>query len=159
MLTKNYVFAYYNYSRNSQWNTWMSQVHVAKPTWLALVAVHGLCCLNLAHSFSAKRDRHNQPEKRCSEYWVKFFVTILIYFPKRLSFKIHENLYWILLNRIGLTWLNVYNKISLNWLQSSWFQIQYNAISAKFIELSSCCGTYTTEHVTITIIRNCTRFT
>jgi len=26
-----------------------------------------------------------------------------------------------------------------------WFQIQYNSVSAKFIELSSCWRTYTTE--------------
>jgi len=39
----------------------------------------------------------------------------------------------------------VYNKISLDLLQSSRFQIQYNAISAKFIELYSCWRTYTTE--------------
>jgi len=63
-------------------------------------------------------------EKQCSK-----FVTILIYFPKRLSFKIYENLYWIQLSLIslelvGLTLLKVYNKISLNLLQSSWLQIQ-----------------------------------
>jgi len=42
----------------------MSQVHVAKLTdHRPLVAVHGLCYLNLAHSFPAKRGRHNQPGK------------------------------------------------------------------------------------------------
>jgi len=63
----------------------MSQVHVAKP-----VAVDGLrlCYLNwLILSQQNVTDIINQ-EKQCSK-----FVTILVYFPKRLSFKIYENLY------------------------------------------------------------------
>jgi len=69
----------------------MNQVHVAKPTdhlssissgpWALLLKL-------LAHSFQAKRDRQNQQGKRCSKR-----VTILVYFPKWLSFKIYENLY------------------------------------------------------------------
>jgi len=34
-----------------------------RTTILALVAVHWLCYLNLAHCFPAKRDRHNQSGK------------------------------------------------------------------------------------------------
>jgi len=62
----------------------MSQVHVAKP-----VAVHGLCYLNwLILSQQNVTDIINQ-EKQCGT-----FVTILaVYFPKRLTFKIYENLY------------------------------------------------------------------
>jgi len=135
----------------------MNQVHVAKA-----VAVHGLCYLNwLILSQQNVTDIINQ-EKQCSK-----FVTILIYFPKRLSFKIYENLYWIQFSLISfeltcLTWLIVYNIISLNLLQSSWFQIQYNAVSAKFIELglSLCWRVANVHHITVTIIiTNCTRFT
>jgi len=105
---------------------------------LASVAVHGLCYLNLLIlSQQNVTDIINQ-EKQCRE-----FVTILVYFPKRLGFKIYENLYWIQFSLISfelvdLTWLKVYDKISLNLLQPSWFEIQYNAVSAKFIELSLC---------------------
>jgi len=75
--------------------------------------------LKLAHSFPARRDRHNQPGKA-----VQKLATILVYFPKWLSFKIYENLYWIQFSLIsfeflGLTWLKVYDKISLNLLQAS----------------------------------------
>jgi len=135
---------------------WMSQVHVAKP-----VAVDGLCYLNwLILSQQNVTDIINQ-EKQCSK-----FVTILVYFPKLLRFKIYENLYRIQFSLIsfelvGLTWLKVYNKMSLNLLQSSWFWNQYNAASAKFIELSLCWQVANVRHitVTITIITNCTRFT
>jgi len=44
--------------------------------------------LKFAHSFPTKRDRHNQRGKA-----VQKLVTIFVYFPKRLSFKIYENLY------------------------------------------------------------------
>ena len=94
------------------------------------------------------------------------FVTILVYFPKRLSFKIYENLYCmqfslISFELVGLTLLKVYNKISMNLLQFSWFQTQYNAVSAKFTELSLCWRVANVHHITltITIITNCTRFT
>jgi len=33
----------------------------------------------------------------------------------------------------------------MNLLQSSWFQIQYNTIYAKLVELYSCWRTYITE--------------
>jgi len=46
--------------------------------------------LKLAHSFLAKRERHNQPGKAAQK-----LETILAYFHKRLSFKTYENLYWI----------------------------------------------------------------
>jgi len=68
----------------------MSQVHVAtRTTLLALVAVHGLCYLNywLILSQQNVTDIINE-EKRSSK-----LVTILVYFPKRLSFEIYENLY------------------------------------------------------------------
>jgi len=59
----------------------MSQVHVAKP-----VAVDGLCYLNWPIlSQQNVTDIINQ-EKQCSK-----FVTILVYFPKRLSFNIYEH--------------------------------------------------------------------
>ena len=100
-------------------------------------------------------------EKQCSK-----FVKLLVYFPKRLSFKIYQNLYWtqfslISFKLVALTWLKVYNKILLNLLQSSWFQIQYNAVSAKFIELSLCWRVPNVHHITChnTVITNCTRFT
>ena len=134
----------------------MSQVHVAKP-----VAVDGLCYLNLLILFQQNVTYIINQEKQCSK-----FVTMLVYFTKRLSFKTYENLYWtqfslISLELVGLTLLKVYNKISLNLLQSSWFQIQYNAVSAKFIELSLCWRVTNLHHitVTITIITKCTRFT
>jgi len=57
----------------------MSQVVSSSP-WALL--------FKLAHSFPAKRDRHNQPGKA-----VQKLVKILVYFPKRLTFKIYENLY------------------------------------------------------------------
>jgi len=136
---------------------WQSQ----RTILLALVAVHGLYYFNywLILSQQNVTDIINQ-EKWCSK-----LVTILVYFPKWLRFKIYKNLYWIQFGLIsfeleGLTWLKVYNKISWHLLQSSWFQIQYNAVSAKFIELSLCWRTYTTcRTVTITIIANCTRLT
>jgi len=152
------MFAYSNYRRNNHWNqyAWISQVHAAK-----LVVVHGLCYCNwLILSQQKVTDIINQ-ERQCSKF-VKYSVS----FPKRLSFKNYENLYWIQFNLIsfelvGLTWLKVYNKISLNLLQSSWFQIKYNAVSAKLIELSLCWRVANVHHITviITMITNCTRFT
>jgi len=72
----------------------MSQVHEAKPTdhLISISSGPWALLLKLAHSFSAKRDRHNQPGKT-----VQKLVTIglLVYFPKQLSFKIYENLYLI----------------------------------------------------------------
>jgi len=134
----------------------MSQVHVAKP-----VAVDGLCYLNWPIlSQQNVTDIINQ-KKQCSK-----LVAILVYFPKRLSFKVCENLCWIQFSLIsfelvGLTLLKVYNKISQNLLQPSWFHILYNAVSAKFTELSLCWRVANAHHitVTITIITNYTRFT
>ena len=87
-VNKDCIFA----RRNNHWNqyAWMSQlVHVAKP-----VAVDGLrlCYLiNWLNVFQQNvTDIINQEKKQCSK-----FVTILVYFPKRLGFKIYENLYWI----------------------------------------------------------------
>jgi len=68
----------------------------------------------------------------------------------------YENVYWIQFNLITFASRNltksyvcvamkIYNKTALNLLQSSLFQIQCNAISAKYIELSSCWRTYTAE--------------
>jgi len=60
----------------------MSQVQVAKK-----VAVHGLCYLNwliLSQQNVTDIGLINQ-EKQCSK-----FVTILVYFPKWLSFKIYD---------------------------------------------------------------------
>jgi len=101
-------------------------------------------------------------EKQCSK-----FVAILVYFPKQLSFEIYENLYWIQFSLISfelvaLNLLKFYNKISLNLLQSSWFQTQYNAVSAKFTEQGPifmlASGERNLHHITVTIA-NCTRFT
>jgi len=121
----------------------------------------------LAHSFILSQqnvtDVINQ-EKQCSK-----FVTIHCtrYFPKWLSLKIYENLYWIHFSLIsfelvGLTLLRVYNKIPLNLLQYSWFQI---SVQCSFCEVYRttfmlASGECSLHHitVTITIITNCTRF-
>jgi len=68
----------------------MSQVHEAKLTDHLISVSSGPWALQLklAHTFTAKRDRHNQPGKA-----VQKLVTVLVYFPKRLSFKIYENVY------------------------------------------------------------------
>jgi len=62
----------------------MNKVHIAsqRTTLLALVAVHELCYLNwLILCQQNIRDRHNQRGKA-----VQKLVTILVYFPKWLSF-------------------------------------------------------------------------
>ena len=68
----------------------MSQVYEAKTTDHLISVSSGpwALLLKLAHSFPAKSDRHNQTGKV-----VQKLVTILVYFPKWLSFKIYENLY------------------------------------------------------------------
>jgi len=61
----------------------MSQVLLPKP-----IAVDGLCYLNwLILSQQNVTDIINQEKQRSK------FVTVLVYFPKQLSFKIYENLY------------------------------------------------------------------
>jgi len=52
---------------------------------------------------------------------------------------------------VGLTLLKVYNKISLNLLQCLWFQIQCNAVSAKFIKLSLYWRVANVHHRTVTV--------
>ena len=141
-INKDYIFAYSNYRRNNFWNqyAWISQVYLAKRTdhLVSISSGPWVCYLNYRlNSQQNVTDIINQ-EKWCSKV-----VTILFYFPKRLSFKIYENLHWIWFSLIsfelvGLTWLKVYKKILLHLLQSSWFQIQYNAVCAKFLELSLC---------------------
>jgi len=68
----------------------MSQVHVAtRTTLLALVAVYGLCYLNYWLILSQQNVTDIINEEKLSSK----LVTVLVYFPKRLSFEIYENLY------------------------------------------------------------------
>ena len=84
LLTKNYIFTYYNYRRNNQffWNQYarMSQVHVAKPTDHISVSSGPLGLLLKLGSltFPAKRDRRNQLGQELIRRWAVSYTHLTL---------------------------------------------------------------------------------